>query len=238
MVNIIIVDKNINTGIHLMNYLNSKRENIRVCALLKDSEIAIKMLNEKENIDIVLVNNNIAQEVLSNIKDKKKYKKSCIIFQAEKPNTNSMSKSSLVYTTIYKDKKLFEIYNRINELIEEKENSKPDKALKGRITEELQYLGFNFSRKGTKYLIETINYMAINYDKYLENLERDVYPEISKMCKDTVLNVKYNIIRANNAMYYECEEEKLKEYFHFDSDIKPKVKTVINTVINNVCNYN
>ena len=35
-------------------------------------------------------------------------------------------------------------------------------------------------------------------------------------------------------MYSECELERLKKYFKFDKDTKPKVKTVIYTVMNNI----
>ena len=35
-------------------------------------------------------------------------------------------------------------------------------------------------------------------------------------------------------MYYNCEVSKLKKYFHFDVDTKPKTKTIINTVLNNL----
>ena len=44
----------------------------------------------------------------------------------------------------------------------------------------------------------------------------------------SIHNVKSNINRTNNSMYYTCNVEKLKKYFTFDIDTKPKIKTVIN----------
>lgn len=35
-------------------------------------------------------------------------------------------------------------------------------------------------------------------------------------------------------MYYNCEIEKLKNYFNFDIDIKPKIKTVIETIVRKI----
>ena len=55
-----------------------------------------------------------------------------------------------------------------------------------------------------------IEYIAKNKE---ENLEKDIYPIISKKCNQTFHNIKCNINRANNAMYYECEEERLKLFF-------------------------
>ena len=50
----------------------------------------------------------------------------------------------------------------------------------------------------------------------------------------SIHNVKSNINRTNNSMYYTCNVEKLKKYFTFDIDTKPKIKTVINTIINKI----
>ncbi len=35
-------------------------------------------------------------------------------------------------------------------------------------------------------------------------------------------------------MYFKCEIEKLKKYFRFVTDEKPKTKLIINTVIANI----
>lgn len=57
---------------------------------------------------------------------------------------------------------------------------------------------------------------------------------MAKKYNTSIHNVKSNINRANNLMYYNCDIEKLKKYFTFDIDVKPKIKTVINTVINKI----
>lgn len=38
-------------------------------------------------------------------------------------------------------------------------------------------------------------------------------------------------VSKSREMYYRCEAEKLKQYFHLDKDEKPKTKTIINTII-------
>lgn len=103
-----------------------------------------------------------------------------------------------------------------------------------KIINELLYLGYNFSYKGTTYLLESIKFIALHPYQNTDKLEKNVYPIIANLYKDTVHNVKSNINRANNAMYYECKIEKMKEYFWLDRDIKPKVKFVINTILNKI----
>ena len=240
MVNILIADRNVNRAIDLMNYLNSKKKNARICGIVTDIIEAEKMLSSVKNIDVILLNFNIGIEILEKIKDKDMYIKSCIIMSTEKDYISELkTKYRLtIYSIIPKGIEIGEMFYKINELIEYKEKKKRDKEIRNKITEEILYLGYDFSRKGTIYLIESINYIALHLDTYLGNLEKDVYPIVAKMYNESVNNIKTNIIRANNAMYCECEIEKLKRYFYLDIDTKPKVKIVINTVINKISKYN
>ncbi len=90
------------------------------------------------------------------------------------------------------------------------------------------------SHKGTNYLAFAIEYIIIHSNKEFDNLEKDIYPKIGKKYKQSTHNIKSNINRATNFMYYECEVTKLKAYFKFYNDIKSKVKTIINTIINKI----
>lgn len=74
-----------------------------------------------------------------------------------------------------------------------------------------------------------------NGDQILNKiLDKDIYPKISIIFNDSVHNIKCRINRETNIMYFNCEVEKLKKYFSFSIDTKPKVKTVINTIIKNI----
>ena len=94
--------------------------------------------------------------------------------------------------------------------------------------------GYDISYRGTKYLVSVIEYISLNQNCNTENLKKNVYPTVAKKYNTSIHNVKSNINRANNLMYYNCDIEKLKKYFTFDIDVKPKIKTVINTVINKI----
>ena len=123
-----------------------------------------------------------------------------------------------------------EIIRRINELFEYKEKTKKVNILKDNITKELLYLGYDISHKGTQYLIKVIEYIIENPNMELEKLEK-IYSKIAITYNTSPINIKCRINRATTEMYYNCGIEKLKKYFNFDTDIKPKVRTVINTII-------
>lgn len=236
MINILIADNDINNAVKMMNYLNNKKDNIRIRAISKNAKETIETLNKIGDIDIILYNFNLGINFLEEIKDNDLYVKSCIILSTEKTYINKLKNNYRlsIYSIIPKGIYIDEMFYKINELIEKKEKYKRDKELRNKITEELLYLGYDFSRKGTIYLIETINYIASHIEVYLGNLEKDVYPVVSEIYGESVNNIKTNIIRANNAMYCDCELEKLKKYFYLDKDSKPKVKIVINTILNKI----
>ena len=99
--------------------------------------------------------------------------------------------------------------------------------------EQILLLGYDISHKGTQYLIKSIEYVY-NNNIEIENLEKEVYPKVALMCNEKVHNIKCRINRATDHMYYNCSIDKIKKYFCFDIDAKPKIKTIINTIISNI----
>lgn len=55
MVEILIVDDNINYAISLMNYINMENNNIKVCAVAKNGDEALEILEQNSNIDVILL---------------------------------------------------------------------------------------------------------------------------------------------------------------------------------------
>ena len=140
----------------------------------------------------------------------------------------------MIYTVLHKNIGMQEIVNKLNAILEEKENRKKSKEYRNKIIRELIFLGYDMSYKGTKYLIDAIEYIILNNNKEVCNLEKNVYSIISKKYNDSIHNIKCNISRANNNMYCECEVEKLKKYFYLDKDLKPKTKMIINVITNKI----
>lgn len=238
MINVLIADDNIDFAINLMNYINEKNENIKVCNISKDGKETIEILNSKSNIDIILLDYKMpfynAKQILEKINNREKYFDSCIIISGEIELVNELIDNEIVHSIIYKTIDMDEIVKRINELFFYKELVKESRMLKNKIKEEVLYLKYDISHKGTQYLIETIQYIAINQKKDFQNLQRDIYPKIANRYGETTHNIKCRINRATNAMYCNCEIERLKEYFNFSIDTKPKIRTIIDTIINKV----
>lgn len=238
MINVLIAEDNINYAINLMNYINKRNANIKVCNIAKNGKEALDVLNNKNDIDVVLLDYKMpifnGEQVLEKIVNKNKYSDSFIIISGEIESVIKLRENDMIHSIIYKTTEMNEIIKRINELFNYKETIKKAKIIKNQVTEELLYLGYDISHKGTKYLVEVIEYIALNQNKNLEKLEKDVYPIIAKKSNNSVHNIKCRINNATTIMYCNCEIEKLKKYFHFDIDAKPKVKTVINTIIRKV----
>lgn len=126
------------------------------------------------------------------------------------------------------------ILSVINEFIYRKMTYKREEKIKNKIFNEISYLGFDIMHKGTKYLLESIEYIILNPEKEVSKLERDIYPVLSKKYGESIHNIKCSINRATTSMYYECDVNKLKKYFYFRDDIKPSVKTIIDTIVNKI----
>ncbi len=238
MINVLIAEDNVYYATTLMNSLNKGNEDIKVCYITKNGRETIDILNNDNEIDVIILDlkmpiyNGI--EILEMIQDKERYKDSCIVISSEIDLIKKINNNYMVHCIINKMVGIDEIVLNINELMENKQTKTSNKKLKSRIIKELLYLGFDISLKGTKYLISAIEYVALRPDRKIHSLEKDVYPILSSKYAEPIHNIKCNINRAITAMYYECEVEKMKDYFCFSKDIKPNVKTIINTIINKI----
>lgn len=238
MINVLIADDNIHFSINLTNYLNKHNSNIRIAYIAKNGKEAIEILNNANNIDAVLLDYKMPYyngiEILQHIKNKSKYEKSIIIISGEITLLPQFYGEEMMFSFIHKSASTEKIISVINKLIDFKYLLKENQNVKERIIKEITYLGYDISYKGTQYLIKVIEYIALNPDKDLSKLEKSVYPILTQKCNDSIHNIKCNINRANNMMYAVCEVEKLKKYFGFCDDNKPKIKTVVYTILNKI----
>jgi hypothetical protein len=234
MVNILIVDNKIDFAMSLINLLN-KNENIRVCAIAKNANEATKIIKENNNISAILLNLPIKNvKFLDSLKNNRKYQKSCIVIYDKRSKICNFINNNSIYTLIDKCEKKEVILSVINEFIYRKMTYKREEKIKNKIFNEISYLGFDITHKGTKYLLESIEYIILNPEKEVSKLERDIYPVLSKKYGESIHNIKCSINRATTSMYYECDVNKLKKYFYFRDDIKPSVKTIIDTIVNKI----
>lgn len=239
MVNILIVDDNLEYAIRLMNYINKKNENIKVCGIAENGKKALDILNSRNDIDIVLLDLNMpictGNKLIELLKCEKKYENSIIIISGEIENIKKLYKNNMIYSILYKAIGMDEIIYKINELIKLKNKRISEYKIKEKITNEILELNYDISNIGTQYLINAIEYIIINMpNRDFNNLKSEIYPSVAKFNNTSIHNVKSNIVRATNKMYCQCEIEKLKRYFHYCDDTKPDTRTVIRTIINKV----
>ncbi len=198
----------------------------------------LKILNNENNIDVILLDYKMpfynGQEVLERILDKEKYEDSFIIISGEIENVITLRENEMIHSIIYKNTKMNDILKKINELLEYKESLKDSRILENKITDEILYLGYDISHKGTQYLIDAILliYESGEYDIF--NLKEDVYPIVAKKYNKTLHNIKCDINKANDCMYKVCKKERVRKYFKFFDDTKPTVKNVIYTILNKI----
>lgn len=237
MIKILIVDDNLEYAIKVMNYINKTNQNIQVYNIVENEKKALNILNNRNDIDIVILSLDINAEIefMELLEDKEKYKKSIIVISENLCNYNKLCINNVIYSIIQKTVNIKEIIKKINELIEVKNKIRQECTVKEKIINEILNLNYDMSNLGTQYLVTAIEYIIINMpNKDFNNLKTEVYPFVAEFNNTSVHNVKNNIVRATDKMYCQCEIEKLKKYFHYYNDTKPDTRTIIRTVINKV----
>lgn len=240
MVNILIADDNIYYAKTLMDIINNSMKGIRVVNITIDGQETRDRLNKANDIDIVLLDLKMpiisGIEIIKNLPEDKKdyYKNSIIVISGETEMIEKIRDESVVYSYIHKMSSMTDILEKVNELVRYKEKQKNRYQVKEAIKEELQELNYNFSHKGTVYLVDAI---YLIYTKEIEdelNLKKNVYPILSKKYNRPIYSIKSDIVKATNFMDIACNKNKKNEYFSFYDNTKPTVKVVIYTILNNI----
>ena len=237
MLNLLIIDKDINSSMYLLNYISENSYQVRVHSIASNLAEGIKILNTGYK-DITLIN--VDEDINSNIDNLhtisnyiiEKYRKSIIVLSK---NVDNVSSDSYVYEYVSSTEDISMIFLKISEIAKNKIAELNNSILLSKIYEELKYIGYNPSYYGARYLAESIALIYNNYDSS-ENLNKNIYPVIAKKHNTTVNTIKGDIRSATNSMFYECDETRLKNYFNFYTVSKPKPKLVIYTVLNKLYN--
>ncbi|MBO5398134.1 MAG: hypothetical protein J6A36_04315 [Clostridia bacterium] len=241
MINIVIISKDFDYSRYLINFLNSKNNNLRVAGLLTELE-ELYDVSKSTTIDIILINSDsIDYKILEENKMLQFYLKSTIVISNQHLIN---SKENLdVYAFIEIQNDMETISNIVNKLATTKIIEKSfyssltrNNAVVKAIENELKYLNVTISYRGVTYLIDTI-YIAYNLENDCNiNLETDIYPIIAEKYHKKISNIKSNISYAVNMLYIECEEKKLLEYLGEYSLYKPSPKRIVFAILYNVKN--
>ncbi len=114
------------------------------------------------------------------------------------------------------------------------DNKIEEELLKDKIKQELKKLNYNFSYKGTIYLLETIYTLYILDLSSDCNLKKNIYPIVAKKFNSCANNVKCNITNSTDKMCYDCDEKKLLQYLGDYKFLKPGPKRIIFSILNRI----
>lgn len=240
MVNILIADDNIYYAKMLMNTINASENNdMKVTHIAIDGKETLNIL-QNNKIDILLLDLKMpiysGKYILDELKkdNNEKYKQSIIVISGEPELLSEIINNTYVYYFFDKTCSFSKIIDKIEELVKCKNEEKRENIVKDKVIEQLQFLNYNLSHKGTQYLIEAILIIYQNKKFDVFNLKEDIYPIIAYNHNEIIHNVKCSINKANDYMYKVCKKETLHTYFKFFDDTKPTVKNVIYTILNKI----
>lgn len=239
MLNLLIADDNIDYARNLMHFINSTFDNVRVSDISIDGKETLEILNKENNIDIVLLDLNMpffnGIEIINHLSNEQinKYTNSFIIISGETQMIQQVLSLNckIIYKVLSKSLDLMTIVNNIKELINERLLNENINKVKIKISNQLTSIGYSLSHNGTEYLTDIIEMTYFRGEELIRNLNKYVYPIIAKRYNQSTANIKISIIRATEAMYYNCHEEKFLDYFCLNVASKPNIKTVIKTVL-------
>lgn len=236
MLEILVIDDNLCFVKNLIN--NTKKT--KISGIATTYKEAIENINNK-NFDLILLDLNLIEsngievlQYLKNINDKH-YINSVIVISAYPDMILKIRENPFVYAIINK----IEIFDKLEETLNSYRilNNKEiyNELIKCKIIKQLEYLGYNLSYVGTSYLQDII-YIIIHQNLNTNfNLKKDIYPFLYEKYKKSYNNIKSNINKATEIMYYECDENRLKEYFNVSTIIeKPKPKYVIAHIVKRI----
>lgn len=236
MLNMLIVEENMIYIKKLISLILKNEENLRLLDVATDGAEALEILT-KNRIDIVLLDLKIPKiDGIELIKSLEKfnfdmYKQSIIVINEDNIMLQNIKQSSLVYSYKIKPIPPQNLLSDIESLISYKLLNQKDNNIDKKIMEELKYINYNSSHKGTTYIKECIKIDYIQYNGEAENISKQIYPILVKKYNKSESLIKNSIIKATDYMYNECEIKKLMKYFKCDEDYKPTPKKVIKTII-------
>ncbi len=237
MINLLVVEDNAEYCKNIINYISQYVSDVRVYGIAYTSEEAISII-DTEIPDIILLDLNLddlgAFNILNYITENEleKYTNSILVF-SNKPLTNSKFDNSKYINSYFKKPvELKSIAFQLGKLSKERAIINSEIFIRNKIVRELEFLNYNFSYHGSKYLIDALYVLYVNKDKFYDNLSRDVYPIVAEKYNKSANTVKCDISQATKMMICDCDEDIITSYFNLSNFVKPTVKQVIFTVLN------
>ena len=187
-----------------------------------------KELEEAGNSYEEMLKNYIEENNLS------QYYASIIVLTNEIDLLNQVINKKSVFTYSSKIDNINSFIDKVRELSKEKQDISLKNSIKEKISSELEYLGFDFSYIGTKYLYDCIYECYLSDTLYNINFSKHIYPILAKKYNKSQVLIKANIFQAIGQMYRTIDKDKLSTYFGYSLLDKPTTKEIIFTILQKI----
>lgn len=241
MLNLVIADDNIHYAKSLINYILIQHQEIRLLNIC-DNGIEVLEILSKNTVDLLILDLKMpflnGFDVLNQIlKMHLEVSPYILVISGAPELLNKASKHLIVSCSINKCLGIKTVSDNIGKIIQNIELERFLPKAKELIFNELKNLKFNFKHIGSTYIMEAILIVYDSLDNNLvDNLEQYAYKIIARKHNKTIKNIKSNICKATNSMYFECDQEYINNYFNFSYNYKPTPKMIINTILTKLIN--
>lgn len=236
MLDILIVESNLRKIKDLINE-GLGHDICRISSIAIDNIEAIDLINQKV-FDIIIIDQGIIDKDKNHVlkfinkNQMKQYYKSIVVMyeDLQRQEYSCEYYCDYIYNAVKVLSNYDDLINTVDELAIKKCENR-NEILRYKVLQELKYLGYNLSYTGTKYILDIIMIMFENSDAFNTNIRKNIYPILSEKYNKTENAIKANINKATELMYFECEEDKLKEYCGTAMEDKPRPKLVMNAIL-------
>lgn len=222
MVNLLIANTDLYDAKRLVNIIVKKNREIRLVDIVTETDEAMNTIKE-EFPDVIIVSHD-----LYNIPKiiKEDFYNPIVVHSNKIKSPNDM-------------KNIIEKINseKTEKPIPEKPNEKNNlNDLRKNVWEMLLKLNFNPKMRGTGYLADSVAIAYLNrHINLTNNLSKDLYPRVANKNSSTGESVKWDIIKAINAMKkYNLDNypELLSTFFDINTEIKTTPKFFVTNLMN------
>lgn len=226
---ILIINKDIEEVKKILNLLSFKNSEIKIVGIAQN-ELEFFNLVNNVSFDIILIDLTNKTLIYSRIINYLSLYTTIFLIDKQQYLNKKYKNIITNFKYIIKSDSNEQNINSINSIISDISNT--NLKIYYKIEEELLTLGYDFKHHGTQYLIDTILYIYQSQNHTLYNLDKEIYPIISKKYNKTSNTLKCNIRNATELMYYNNNEEKIRKYFiNILNFKKPTPKIVISTIL-------
>ena len=203
MQNLLIIEDNLIYSHFLVNSICKELNNIRLYSIVDTGKKALEIL-KKEKIDIIILDLKLPDisgiDIINYIEGNNlsQYYASIIVLTNEIDLLNQVINKKSVFTYSSKIDNIDSFIDKVRELSKEKQDISLKNSIKEKISSELEYLGFDFSYIGTRYLYDCIYECYLSDTLYNINFSKHIYPILAKKYNKSQVLIKANIFQMLN----------------------------------------